>query len=582
MNYHEDNSQPDGDSVQESDTRDALKRILESAEFASSKRAREFLCFIVEETLAGRGDRLKAFAIAREVYGRDETFDPRIDTIVRVEAGRLRSRLATYYETAGCGDPIRIGMPRGGYAPTFDWNDSCEPETKIQALTTSAPSGYPGRRSLLLRGVSLLAIIVVLAGWFFLAQENPVAPSGDTAKTPMAFLVVLPLVTPADDSVEARLASGLVEAVITELSTLSGLSVMAHASLLNLDSQAADLKELRREYGATHALRGSLERQGDLIRVNVQLIDIATSKTIWGDRLDTRMQELLILEDVLTERIVKYLSVQIPQQERALVKRRHSSSPEALALYRQALVLSMPPNDMGRILAARHMFQRIVEIDPGFAGGYAGKGFSHALTVLYMKTANPNAELELAKNLALKAIEVDPEFGMGYVALAFSYILSGSKDEALFNARRAIGVQPGDAFTQFVYGMCLTISGNPHEAVAPLSEAIRLDPAEVRTPYRNVLGIAHYLAGEYSAAAKRFEENLHNGGPSGPHVAVFHAANYLELGNEAKARSIIRDLVKSYPEFPIEAWLDTWLKESGNQSRIMENLYRIGLPQNSS
>ncbi|MEA2078604.1 MAG: hypothetical protein U9P00_01870, partial [Pseudomonadota bacterium] len=95
------NARPEHTSPQEYDVRTALAQILESAEFSRSKRVAAFLRFVVEEKLAGRGDRLKAFSIAREVYGRDETFDPRTDTIVRVDAGRLRKRLASYYETSG-------------------------------------------------------------------------------------------------------------------------------------------------------------------------------------------------------------------------------------------------------------------------------------------------------------------------------------------------------------------------------------------------------------------------------------------------------------------------------------------------
>jgi adenylate cyclase len=375
------------------------------------------------------------------------------------------------------------------------------------------------------------------------------------------------------------LAAGLLEAIVTDLTKLSELSVMAHASLLNLDFRSPDLDTLRREFGATHALRGSLEHGGDRIRVNVQLIDIVNRTTIWADRLDGKEQSLLSLQDVLSERIVKHLAIQISPEEQVLLKRHHTDNPEALALYRQALVLLMPPNDMDRIITARHMFQRIIEIDPEFAGGYAGKGFSHAVTVLFFKSTEPDIELKKGINLALKAIETDPEFGMGYATLAFTYAMSGRQDEALSNARRAIAVQPGDAFTQFVYGMSLTLSGQPHEAITPLSEAIRLDPAEPRTPYRNVQGIAYYVTGEYSTATQLFEKNLRIGGPTGPHMDAFRASNYAELGEEEKAKSIIRDLVQTYPEFPVEDWLAKWVQSSDDLSRRMENLYRLGLPQ---
>lgn len=402
----------------------------------------------------------------------------------------------------------------------------------------------------------------------------------DPDKSSTAFLVVLPLQTLYDTPLEDRLAAGLLEDIVTDLAKLSGLSVMAHASLLNLDARSPDLETLSRDFGATHALRGSLEHENDLIRVNVQLIDIVNGTTIWADRLDGKAQDLLGLQDVLAARIVKHLAVRVSSEEQTRLNQRHSSNPEALALYRQALVLLMPPNDMDRIITARHMFQRIIDIDPEFAGGYAGKGFSHSVTVLFFKTTEPDIELKKGINLALKAIETDPEFGMGYVTLAFAYAMSGGRqEEALSNARRAIAVQPGDAFTQFVYGMSLTLSGNPVEAMTHLSEAIRLDPLEPRTPYRNVLGLTHYVVGEYSAAAETFEKNLRIGGPTGPHMDAFHASTYAELGKEEKAKSIIHGLVQSYPEFPVKNWLAKWVKSSDDLSRRMENLYRLGLPQ---
>jgi tetratricopeptide (TPR) repeat protein len=273
------------------------------------------------------------------------------------------------------------------------------------------------------------------------------------------------------------------------------------------------------------------------------------------------------------------LTIHTSAAERALLKRHHASSPESLALYRQALVLLMPPNDMERIITARHMFQRVIDLDPGFAGGYAGLGFTHSVTVLFLKTGQPAIELDKGINLALKAIETDPEFGMGHATLAFAYVMSGRHDQALSSARRAIAAQPGDAFTQFVYGLCLGHSGFPSEAITPLSEALRLDPAEPRTPYRNVLGIAYFATGDYARAVELFDENLELGGPSGPHMDMFRASAYAELGQEEMAKSIITGLAESHREFPFEKWLARWIKNSDDRERLMANLHRLGLPQ---
>jgi len=132
--------------LQESDVRAALAQVLGSDEFKRSKRVSSFLRFVVEEKLAGRGDRLKAFSLAREVYGRDENFDPRTDTIVRVDAGRLRHRLASYYKTAGHDDPVRIDVPIGGHTPTFNWKEDVETNGQIEAhVSPPASTGPTGK-----------------------------------------------------------------------------------------------------------------------------------------------------------------------------------------------------------------------------------------------------------------------------------------------------------------------------------------------------------------------------------------------------------------------------------------------------
>ena len=115
-------------TLRESEIRDALNRVLKSQEFLRSKRISSFLRFVVEETLAGRGERLKAFTIAQEVFGRDETYDPRTDAIVRVEAGRLRRRLKHYYETKGRDAPVLINIPKGTYTPDFTRNPKVSPQ----------------------------------------------------------------------------------------------------------------------------------------------------------------------------------------------------------------------------------------------------------------------------------------------------------------------------------------------------------------------------------------------------------------------------------------------------------------------
>jgi tetratricopeptide (TPR) repeat protein len=119
----------------------------------------------------------------------------------------------------------------------------------------------------------------------------------------------------------------------------------------------------------------------------------------------------------------------------------------------------------------------------------------------------------------------------------------------------------------------------PEQAITPLVEAMRLDPLERRTPYRNVLGIAHYAAGQYPETLDILEDNLQHGGPRGPHMSVFIALSYAQLGRAEEARELLVKTMHSHPEFPIEAWLKNWLTRGNNLEETLALLRELDLQQ---
>ena len=138
------------------DCRAELARILDSADFDATSREHRFLSYVVEEALAGRGDRIKAYSIAVEVFGRDVSFDPQTDPIVRIEAGHLRRALERYYLTAGQCDPVLIAIPKGGYVPTFSPR---LPPAATEAVLPAVPPSQPISRPSRWRSASWLTVI---------------------------------------------------------------------------------------------------------------------------------------------------------------------------------------------------------------------------------------------------------------------------------------------------------------------------------------------------------------------------------------------------------------------------------------
>ena len=568
------------------EVRGQLYRIVTSRPFANSPRLQAFLEYVVEEFLAGHAERIKAFSIGQAVFGGDENFDPQNNTIVRVEAGRLRNRLSEYHLTIGRDDAVIIDIPKGTYVPVFTRNETVS-SMQVAGMPESRAALFRalGRRATIALGAGALVAMSGLAGWWVSANYSPGALDKTTAigqpAAPFAkpFVAVLPLTAISDDPLENRLAVGLVEAIIIDLSKLSGLSVMAHASMLELGGRSMTVNSMRHEFGATHVLRGSLLLDEDTVRVNAQLIDTATNVTVWADRLDAKIGRSLELEDKLASQIADSLSVRILPDELKRVRRQHTNNRESIILFRQAFTVLMAPNDMERILTGRRLFQRVTELDPAFAGGYAGESMSHSLQVIFFQSREPTADLERAVALAKKAIDVDASFGMGYATLGFAYTLSGRLEEGLANATNAVAVQPGDAYSRWMLGVNLMLSGQANKAFAQLLEALRLDPVESRTPYLNTLGIAHYVTDDYAGAIYVFDRNFNRGGPVGPHMDVFRASAYSGLGDEDKARAVIDTMRLSHSEFPTEAWLSRWLGPRNNLSRTMNTLYRLGLPR---
>jgi TolB-like protein len=291
-----------------------LEQIFASAEFTGSKRTRSFLRFVVEETLAGRADRLKAYTIATAIFDRDETFDPQSDPIVRIEAGRVRSRLERYYLVAGPDDPIRIDMPKGGYVPSFTLRSSDSTSKAIDVDGAPARQGWAGRR---LRrpfagGALAAAVLLILGGGWLTIQwklqqpqaEVPAEPSPSAGGHSRPSIIVMPFENLSGDPSQGYFARGVAEDIVRRLIRYNELTVFDGASL---DRGEANVLELRRKLDAGYVLAGSVQRTANQIRVSSQLIDNTTEAVLWADTLneDLSAVDLFAIQDDIARTVAR-------------------------------------------------------------------------------------------------------------------------------------------------------------------------------------------------------------------------------------------------------------------------------------
>ena len=340
--------------------RQQLERILHSGAFQQSRRRQRFLDYLVNETLAGRSDRLKGYNIALEVFKRPETFDPTVYPLVRIEAARLREKLREYYDADGKGDPIRIDLPKGKYTPQIEFRqaealgpkrDRSEVSLEYKQVPLEGrvppvderPSPLRPRSIRHLRwwaAASALVFILALgAVGAWLARdlwtpalkgvaENqlPTVPKGPA-------IAVLPFLNLSGDPKQEYFSDGLTVDILTELSRARDLRVIARNTSFQYKDKAVDVTKLGHELNVRYVLEGSVQRSDDRLRVAAQLIDTETGTHIWADRYDREMADVFLVQDEIVNQIVANIAGSYGAIERAEVNSAARKSPEQIRAY---------------------------------------------------------------------------------------------------------------------------------------------------------------------------------------------------------------------------------------------------------
>jgi adenylate cyclase len=267
--------------------REQLERILASDEFVAPDRLKRFLRFVVEETLAGRANRAKAYTIAVDVFGRDEGFDSQNDPVVRMEAGKLRRRLERYYLGAGQVDPVRIEIPKGTYVPTFLLND--DGEGAKAASVGRAPGSRRHIAGKALWGLGgALALGLILLAMMWLRSEAP-TPEVDTGfPTPQGrgpAIIVLPFENLSQSDVDDFFAAGLTEELISSLMRFGELRLYSVFGSTQVQPTANPV-ELSGRLDVGYVIQGSFRRGANQSRLVVHLIETRTGEHLWTRTYD--------------------------------------------------------------------------------------------------------------------------------------------------------------------------------------------------------------------------------------------------------------------------------------------------------
>jgi adenylate cyclase len=308
----EDQRQPTSDEV-----RAYLRVLLDRTELNASQRNRQFLSYVVEETLAGRGGRLTGYNIGLAVFGRSADFNPTVDPIVRIEASRLRRSLEHYYLTAGTADPIRIGIPKGAYVPSISYREH-GPKKEEEALTGSnlvspaAPMPSPVDRPPvpLTSGLAGFALLLALciAGVYMLrdAEQGTL----DTADPSNPSVLVVPLEYTSGDATRSFIARGLTYDIISSLTRLDDINVFAPGVSSTRDSSnGAKLAE--GQVKPDLILSGSVQTSGSRLRVSILVADGISGRYLWSSVIERDVTTASLVE--VQHQIAEQVATRIAQ-----------------------------------------------------------------------------------------------------------------------------------------------------------------------------------------------------------------------------------------------------------------------------
>jgi adenylate cyclase len=400
--------------------------------------------------------------------------------------------------------------------------------------------------------VALIVVAGALAIWNFYLRP----PFEPASVERMAFplpdkpsIAVLPFVNMSGDPEQEYLADGITENIITALSQVPKLFVIARQSTFSYKGKPVKIQQVAEELSVRYVLEGSVQRSGDNLRITAQLIDALGGHHLWSERYDRELKNYFAVQDEISLKILSALEVKLTEGEKARVAGKQTENLEAYLKYVKA---SGPHYTMTKegIAQARRLLEEAIALDPEFPAPYLLLGVGYNMEVVRGASKNPRESRKRAFELVKKAISLDDSFAGAHAVLGGLYVIKERNyDKAIAQCERALDLVPNLDVANIWMGIVLTWAGRHEEAVGYCEQALRLNPMPEAWAFR-ALGLAYAWVGRYEEAIATHKKALQRA----PNDIVAHlllTTAYGWAGRLEEARIQAAEVLRIYPKFCI-------------------------------
>ena len=362
-------------------------------------------------------------------------------------------------------------------------------------------------------------------------------------------IAVLAFNNMSGDPEQEYFSDGISEDIITDLSKLSELHVIARNSSFTYKGKPVDVKQVGRELGVHYVLEGSVRKAGNRVRVTGQLIDAASGAHIWADRFDRDLTDIFAVQDELTREIIAALKVKLTPGKKERLMRRNTIDEEAYDFFLRGRERAWLTTRSGNV-EARNLLGRAVAINPDFAAAHAFIGFTHVNDYINGWAEVPERSLQIGLEIAERAVQLDEAEPQGHYVLAVALGFNRQIDRGLAEARRSVALAPSFAQGHHSIARFLTLSGDPAGAISTLDAYMRLDPLYPDMAL-HFLAEARFSLGQFDEAVTALKQRLGRSPDSATSLALL-ASCYGHLGRINEARAAWAQVIKIAPDFSIE------------------------------